>query len=142
MLTRDHDCFVEVLLVKRTPPNQCGAGDLHLRVRVAFSTFRGDNEEVWVAARDFQDFLSALQSLEAQRRGSATLLSVSPGELEMEVHSTDRAGHMAVSGQLGRWCYAGGEGLSWCQIPFHFDFCPSLLPELLADFRSMAEIVI
>ena len=63
---------------------------------------------------------------------------MSPAELILVVRSTDRAGHMAASGQLGRWCYAGDEGMSWCQIPFSFSFCPSLLPGILEGFRAMA----
>ena len=139
MLVRDNGDFVEVLLVERIPRTLPGAGDLRLHVRVAVSTFRGEYDGVWVEARAFQTFLSELRALEERRQGSATLASVSPDELLLQIHSTDRAGHMGVTGQLGRWCYAGG-GRSWCQVDFNFALsCPSLLPQLLAEFRAMAE---
>jgi hypothetical protein len=139
MLVRNNGNFVEVLLVERTPRSLTGAGDLRLHVRVALSSFRGEYDEVWVEATTFQDFLSELQALEERRQGSATLASMSPGELRLQIHSTDRAGHMGVTGQLGRWCYAGGGGMSWCQIPFNIALsCPSLLSQLLAEFREMA----
>jgi hypothetical protein len=112
---------------------------LRLHVRVAFSAFCGENDEVWVEATAFQDFLCELQVLEKRRQGSAALASMSPGELQLQIHATDRAGHIGVTGQLGRWCFAGGGGMSWCQVPFNFALsCPSLLPEILAEFRAMA----
>lgn len=139
MLVGDNDSFVEVLLVERTPGGLPGAGDLRLHVRVAFSTFRGEYDGVWVEASDFRTFLSELQTLEERRQGQATLASMSPDELLLQVHSTDRAGHMGVTGQLGRWCHAGSGGMSWCQVPFDFALpCPSLLPQILAEFRAMA----
>jgi hypothetical protein len=139
MFIGDDDNFVEVLLVERTPQGLPGAGDLRLHVRVAFSTYRGEYDGVWVEASDFRAFLSELQALEERRRGSATLVSMSPDELRLQVHSTDRAGHIGVTGQLGRWCYAGGGGMSWCQVSFDLALpCPSLLPQVLAEFRAMA----
>src|SRR5262245_29285611 len=108
MHIRDGDSFVELDLVERTPPTLPGSGDLRLHIQVAQSTFRGEYDGVWVAAPAFRDFLSELQTLVTSRQGSAQLESMSPGELILEVRSTDRAGHMAASGQLGRWCYAGG----------------------------------
>lgn len=138
MLIGDDDNFIEVNLAELTPPTLMGAGDLCLRVRVAFSTFRGENDEVWVGADAFRVFLSEPQAPET-RQGLATLLSISPGELLLEFHSIDRAGHLGLTGQLGRWCHAGGGGMSWCQLPFHFVLpCPSLMPVLLAEFRAMA----
>jgi hypothetical protein len=138
MRVGDDDSFVEVLLVEKAPQGLPGAGDLRLHVRVAFSTFRGEYDEVWVEAPAFRAFLSELQTLEERRQGSATLRSMSPGELLLQVHSTDRAGHMGVTGQLGRWCFAGGDGMSWCQVPFDFALpCPSLLRQILAGFHSM-----
>jgi hypothetical protein len=139
MLVGDNDNFVEVLLVEATPQALPGAGDLRLRVRVTFSTFHAEYDRVWVTASDFQAFLSELKALEERRQGSATLASMSPNELILQVHSTDRAGHMAVTGQLGRWCYARGNGMLWCQLPFDFALsCPSQLPQFLAEFRAMA----
>ncbi len=139
MLIGDKGDFVEVLLVERIPPGLPGAGDLRLHVRVAFSTFRGEYDQVWVEASAFRAFLSELQVLEERRQGSATLMSMSPDELILQVHSTDRAGHMGATGQLGRWCYAGGGGLSWCQVSFDVTLdCPSLLPQVVAEFRAMA----
>jgi hypothetical protein len=139
MLVRNNGNFIEVLLVERTPRPLPGAGDLRLHVRVVFSSFCGEYDQVWVEATAFQTFLSELQALEERRQGSATLASMSPDELLLQIHSTDRAGHMGVTGQLGRRCYAGG-GMSWCQVSFDFALsCPSLLPQLLAEFRAMAE---
>jgi hypothetical protein len=140
MLVRNNGDFVEVLLVERTPRALPGAGDLRLHVRVACRTFCGENDGVWVEATAFQDFLSELQVLEERRQGSATLASISPGELRLQIQATDRAGHIGVTGQLGRWCYTGGSGMSWCQVTFDFPLsCPSLLPQILAEFRAMTE---
>jgi hypothetical protein len=104
MLLGDCDNFVEIHRIERTTATLHGAGDVRLAVRVAFGTFRGEYDEVWVAAIAWRQFLSDLHTLEARRQGSADLESLSPGELRLELRSTDRAGHMAASGQLGRWC--------------------------------------
>ena len=137
MLIRDGEQFVEVLLVERTPPSRPGAGDLRLRVSVAFGTFRGESDAVWVEPSAFRDFVSELQVLEARRQGAATLTSMDPGELILKVHSTSRAGHMGISGQLGRYLPTGDDGMSWCQLPFSLALpCPSLLPGLVAEFRA------
>lgn len=140
MLIRNNGNFVEILLVERIPETPPAAGDLHLHVRVACRTFCGEYDGVWVEATAFQDFLSELQFLEEWRQGSATLASISPGELRLQIQATDRAGHIGVTGQLGRWCYTGGSKMSWCQVTFDFPLsCPSLLPQILAEFRAMTE---
>jgi hypothetical protein len=139
MLIRNNGNFVEILLVERIPETLPAAGDLHLHVRVAVNAFCGENDKIWVEATAFHDFLSELQALEERRQGSATLASISPGELRLEIHSTDRAGHIGVTGQLGRGCYPGEGGTSWCHVGFNFALsCPSLLPQMLAEFRAMA----
>lgn len=143
MLIRNNGNFVEILLVERIPETLPAAGDLHLHVRVACRTFCGENDGVWVEATAFQDFLSELQVLEERRQGSATLASISPGELRLQIQATDRSGHIGVTGQLGRWCYTGGSDgseMSRCQVTFDFpSSCPSLLPQILAEFRAMTE---
>ena len=48
--------------VLSTPMTLPGAGDLRLPLRVAFGTFRGEYDEVWVRAPAFQDFLSELRA--------------------------------------------------------------------------------
>ncbi len=137
MLVRDRDDFIEILLVERTPSSRPGAGDLRLHVRVAFSTFRGEYDKIWVEAAAFAAFFSELEALETRRRGSATLGSMSPDEFILDIHSTGAAGHIAISGQLGRLCFLGDGGWSLCLIPFNLALpCTSLLPQLLAEFRS------
>ena len=136
MVVRNVEGFVEVLLVERSPSGFAGAGDLRLQVRVAFSTFTGEYDQVWIESNAFRDFLAQLRTLEAQRRGSAILSSMSPGELDLEIHSIGSAGQMAASGQLGRHTLISDGGWAWCQIPFYFQLSsPSLLPELLAEFQ-------
>jgi hypothetical protein len=76
-------------------------GDTRFAVRVRISgintVFTAEGLR-WVELRALVAFSEQLRVLEERRQGSASLESMSPGELQLQIRSTDRAGHMAAIG--------------------------------------------
>jgi hypothetical protein len=63
----------------------------------------------------------------------------SPDECWLEFRAIDRAGHMAVFGRLQRLHFLStSHAQDYFQVvEFGFEFCPSLLPGIVAGFREM-----
>src|SRR5688572_15366390 len=106
-------------------------GDLLLLVSVQSGEFSG-RVDTWVDQASWSDFLRQLQELEQRRQGSATLESISPGELCLTVKSTDRTGHMAIHGLIGVRGATRELRLEFSPIPFE----PSELAELLREISK------
>ena len=101
-----------------------GSGDFLMSVEVRADEFRG-HADGHVAGADFRRFAKALEDLERNRKGAATLESALPGEFTVTVKAIDGVGHMGVLGVL-RYCRPGRE---WPQqeLNFAFEFDPSQL---------------
>ena len=110
------------------PTPQSTGGDVRLLVRVAHGDFAGATD-TWVLLEVWDRFLDELRTLERRRQGEARVRSISPGELALRVFATDRAGHLAVEGEVGT-LKPGREALLRF-APIAFD--PSLLPRLVAE---------
>ena len=91
---------------------------------------------MWILRQVWIDFCEQLTRLEAERRGSATVESMSPKELRLTIRSTDSAGHMAVDGQIGYRGVFGETLLLFAPI----DFDPSVLPQLVREACGMFEM--
>ncbi len=76
------------------------SGDLLVLATVETSGFRGAID-CWIQREAWESFATDLARLEETRQGRAAVAAISPGELEIEVRSTDRAGHVAIGGLLG-----------------------------------------
>ncbi|MFK8002197.1 MAG: hypothetical protein AB8H86_21560 [Polyangiales bacterium] len=122
----DKHQFVELCLVLEA------GDDYHVSTLVQTSGFRGA-AETCVHRAQWQDFCQELSQLEKTRRGKASLESISPGELKLEVLNTSRAGAMAVTGLLGTDIDTRVR-MTFDPIPFD----PSSLPELVRIARSWA----
>ncbi len=103
---------------------------LNVTVEVAGFAARDQN---WIVATDWERFMVDLRTLERNRQGSATLLGASPDELRIEFFSTDRLGHMAVRGQVGRRTMERFELL----LRFGFAFEPDELPRVLRELEAL-----
>lgn len=117
------------------------AGDLEFAVRVHVATFRGvfhGETTCWVELTALVAFTEELRRLELQRIGSAKLESMSPGELLLEIRVVDRAGHVSAVGRVGLRGLVDGRAAEGSTIAFHIPFCPSALPDLVREFRSLA----
>jgi len=140
MLVRDGEDFLGLTVTDRGAAGTPGAGDIRFAVRVRVAgkdtVFTGETW-CWVEGRVLAAFADQLRALEELRQGAAALESMSPGELRLEVRSTDRAGHMAAFGQVGHWCYSGAGGRHWSAIAFGIQFSPSELPPLVREFSAL-----
>lgn len=126
----DKHQFVELRLVLEV------GDDFHLSVLVETSGFRGTTETCIFRAQ-WQDFCDQLSQLEKTRRGKASLESISPGELKLEVLNTSRAGAMAVGGLIGT-DIGNRVRMTFDAIPFD----PTSLPELVRIARSWAPPIV
>ena len=113
------------------PTAQSTGGDIRLSVRVHYGQFAGAADP-WVLLEVWDAFLAELRTLERRRHGEARVRSLSPGELVLRIFATDRAGHLAVEGEVGT-LRVGREALLRFG-PISFD--PSLLPRLVSELAD------
>jgi hypothetical protein len=129
MVTREATNSVEIVATERVPDHLPSAGDVRLAISVQSQGFVGVGSG-WVEAPRLREFIAQLRELEAQRKGSAEMESISPVQFWLRMLATDRAGHVTLAGRLAR-----GEQ----NVEFSFGFCPSLLPGVVAAFDAIAE---
>jgi hypothetical protein len=139
MIIRAGDDSVEIEVLECTPPSQPRSGDTRLRVVVSSEGFSGSGT-VWIGSEELAQFVRQLTELELRREGSATLESMSPGELVLCIHAIDSWGHMAVKGQLAQQKHFGGaRGPYPHRVEFGFDIDPMVLPPVLSEFQAIAQ---
>jgi hypothetical protein len=114
-----------------TPPHSAG-GDVRLQVSLTCEGFIGTGSR-WIARDVWQRFIRELEHLEDRREGEAVVESMIPNELRLRIRVTDRAGHVAVDGQVRP---PSVRELRWQFGAIQFD--PSLLAVLLAELRAAA----
>jgi hypothetical protein len=129
MIIQEGTDWLEVVVTDMTPDHLPTPWDVRLAVAVAVGGFSGRGS-AWVDADRLARFVAELRVLETNRRGKASVESMSPGEFQLCVAATDRSGHMEIRGQVA----AGGQTLA-----FRFAFCPSLLPGVVEGFASLTE---
>lgn len=108
------------------------SGDFLVLVEVRRHGFSG-RIDTWILRDTLGAFVRDVARLEETRRGSATLESISPGELRLEIRATDSAGHMAIGGTIGYRSFDGETALAFAP----FDFDPSMLPELVRQAERL-----
>jgi hypothetical protein len=136
MILHDGNDFIELKMAERTPAGLPSAGDVRFNARVQFSTFSAESD-VWVDAPALRSFVEQLREVERTRQGGAILVSMSPGELRLEIRATDSLGHVGAVGELGRWCRGTLDGRFWSSVAFGIPFDPSLLAGLLEEFELL-----
>ena len=126
-----------VVQVDRGVPGVAVAGDVLVGLRVRLRNFAGA-AEAWVLRETWSEFLGQLRGLERDRRGEATLQSISPDELRVRLHALDRAGHMAVEGELTSY-YGSAHRLEAVSLKFGtIEFDPTARPMLLRELEIAA----
>ena len=83
---------------------------------------------------DWEKFLASLSHLDKQRHGEAVLQSAEGWELRLRIYVADRAGHMAVSGEIERRDIASVPRFSFQKILSD----PTLLPQFFAEMTQVA----
>jgi hypothetical protein len=124
--------------VDRVPADLPATGDVKLSVQVVSEQFSG-HSVVWVAAAALAAFLADLHELETERQGEATIEGLSPDEFRLCLRSANRRGHMAVSGLLTKRVHRGEAGPYRHAVEFGFEFDPTSLPTVLAEFQAISE---
>ena len=92
--------FIELEVSIEEDDSLPSKGDAYIIISLNSNGFSGKND-LWVIAEELQEFCTSLVRLEKERKGEATLTSISPGELDLKIHSIDSLGHLAVSGTTG-----------------------------------------
>lgn len=121
---------ISITEVEAPTPHSTG-GDVRLAVRVTHGDFAGATD-TWVLLETWDAFLGTLRTLERHRRGEARVHGISPGELVLRIFATDRAGHLAVEGEVGQLGAGWEARLKFPPIAFD----PSLLPRLIAELAD------
>jgi hypothetical protein len=111
------------------PPHSAG-GDVRLHIRFTCEDFTGTGSS-WIDLDVWQRFLHELERLVDRRHGEAVVESMSPENLRLRIFMTDRAGHVAVDGQVRT---RSVRDLRWQFGAIQFD--PTLLPLLLAELQA------
>jgi hypothetical protein len=63
---------------------------------------------------------------------------MSPGEFELSIGVYDSAGHVEAVGKLGHDCYGVNGRQGWCEINFAISVDPSLLTDMVRQFREIS----
>jgi hypothetical protein len=106
--------------------------DLLLNVMVDVGGYSAADQS-WVVDKDWNLFMSQLRDLERTRQGLATLVGALSKDLRLVFQSTDRSGHMAITGHLG--C-DDSSGFSQ-NLEFGFSFDPGMLRILIQEFEAL-----
>jgi hypothetical protein len=136
MLIRDGLNQLKIGARQVVPAGAFSAGDLELSVVLETVNFRGRNDSVGVLGDIWKQFLADLRRLERTRQGSARLSSMSSEDLDLRIHSSDRVGHINISGYMGGLVFHDGEP-QVARIPIGLTLDPTLLPEILKDFEAL-----
>ena len=125
MILGDSTAQVELLVAS------LGDGDFVVTVFVQVGRFAGAVDTI-VTGREWATFLLAIREVEQRRKGAAELDNVAAEDLRLWIGATDRAGHMAVAGQLrDPGTMEGGElMLRFGPVPFDPTVLPALVEEL------------
>ena len=132
MIVGDGVTQVEVVVTDvaaPVPPHSTG-GDVRLHIRLTCEGFTGAGSS-WIAHDVWQRFLRQLERLEDRREGEAVVDSMSPDDLRVRIFVTDRAGHVAIDGQVRT---RSVRDLRWQFGAIPFD--PTLLPPPLGELRA------
>lgn len=139
----DSNDFVEIEVLDRGTVDGQNEGDLRLGVSVRNGTFTGSYDQVWIAKDEWSSFLGSMRRLERDRRGQASLVSMSPGEFELHLQVVDRAGHLAAHGCLSRYHFGHpSRQATRSRIEYHMPVDPSLLRELVLSLERLGQAVV
>lgn len=143
MVIRDQTASIEIALREMGPAGTPAQGDLGVNVAASTAAtsvggpFAGKNESVWIGRDDWARFLEDLRAVEHGRRGEASVESMSPGEFRLLIIVTDRAGHLAAEGWVGRR-YAARHGVEHDRVSFSIELDPGSLALLVSKFETIA----
>ena len=136
MIIREGSDFVEIIATDVSSQQPPAPHDMRFAVTIASSGFSGQGA-AWVGVDQLAAFFAQLQELEGARTGSATIGGQSPGQFSLRLWRVDSLGHMAVSGRLTHHQFGELRGPHLHAVEFGFEFDPTLLRSIVAEFESM-----
>ena len=143
MVIRDEACSVEITLREVGTSGTPSEGDFGVRVAATAAAsgvggpFAGTNETVLISYDEWTNFLEGLRELERTRQGEARVGAMSPAEFQLAIFATDRAGHMAAEGWVGRE-YALRTEAFHDRVCFRIEIDPSTLPHIVKQFEAFS----
>lgn len=130
---RSDDQRAYVQIQPSLPPSH---GALTLAVQLHAHGFSGRYGNVGVFVVELHRFTLALEQLERQRTGAATLHSISPDAFVLTVTMADRAGHIRVTGSLRRYKRVVDD-FTALAVSVAFELDPSTLPAVVEQFQQL-----
>jgi len=100
-------------------------GDAYITIKIDSRGFKGQND-LHVVGSEIRQFCSDLIQLHKTLKGHASLKSVSPDELNIEIQPYGSLGHMSVRGKCG-YHVQTSKHLNWHSVEFGFEFEPQQL---------------
>jgi hypothetical protein len=114
---------------------------VYVRLELAANGFAGSMDQLALEHAELERFLIDLEHLEREhlereRRGAATLTSMSPHEFDLAIRVYDRAGHAVLTSELMRHLYVAN---TWRdhRVALGFEVDPTDLPRILGDFQEL-----
>lgn len=128
--------YVEIVELERNPVGAPCTGDVNVRVALSLKEFTGLYDGVWLELPEMERFISELEALGLERKGTAKLSSMNPEEFTLEIHSSDSLGHMEIETQLHRYQYSGPK--YWpIYLKGGFEVEPETISQLISCFKSL-----
>lgn len=109
---------------------------LNLFVTISDDSFCEAHSCAWVTVQDYTDFVMSLRQCEQTRRGRAVLSSMSPGELELVIESSDSLGHFYLRYRLVRISWGMGTDHDKMVIG-GFELSSEFFARIVADFAEL-----
>lgn len=116
--------------------NEHEHSDLNVSVEVKDGWFQG-TITTWIKQADLEAFIDQLVMCEEIRQGSATLVSMSPDDLELTLESSDSIGHFRVRYKITGYSFVGEDSLPRVLMG-GFSLDSEYFAQIVADFRQLA----
>lgn len=130
--------FIELRALEHGTVAGYSEGDLRIGASIAFDGCSGEYDQIWISKDRWVSFMSALVTLERDRRGQASLIAMSPEEFELHLEVFTPAGRLAARGYLSKYHFVSAVGILTLRsrIEYWIEIDPSLLRELISRFAG------
>lgn len=107
-------------------------------ITVQDGSFKGYNKDEWFELDLLKDFINKLKILEKTRRGSVSLNSMSPEELEIKIETYDLCGHMILNYKISQYTHHIPK-IESISLTGGFELDASLFININSDFVNLAD---
>lgn len=107
-------------------------------VTVQDGDFRGYNKDVWFELDLLKDFINNLEALEKTRKGSVSLNSMSPDELEIKIETYDLSGHMFLNYKISQYTHYRSR-INIISLTGGFELDATFFVNIISEFTDLAD---